>query len=77
VVIVENEWGWIEEINTTYVVVRVWDLRRLILPISYFVKSPFLNWTRQSTGLLAYIYLNLDHRMPIEPRRQEFWRILR
>jgi small-conductance mechanosensitive channel len=76
VVIAENEWGWIEEINTTYVVVRIWDLRRLILPISYFVSKPFQNWTRQSADLLAYIHLNLDYRTPIEPLRQEFRRIL-
>jgi small-conductance mechanosensitive channel len=76
VVIAENEWGWIEEINTTYVVVRIWDLRRLILPISYFVSKPFQNWTRQSADLLAYIYLNLDYRTPVEPLRDEFRRIL-
>lgn len=76
VVIAENEWGWIEEINTTYVVVRIWDLRRLVLPISYFVSKPFQNWTRQSADLLAYIYLNLDYRTPIEPLRDEFKRIL-
>ena len=76
VVIAENEWGWIEEINTTYVVVRIWDLRRLILPISYFIKTPFQNWTRHSADLLAYIYLSLDYRTPIEPLRQEFKRVL-
>lgn len=76
VVIAEDEWGWIEEINTTYVVVRIWDLRRLILPISYFVTKPFQNWTRQNADLLAYIYLNLDYRTPVEPLRQEFRRIL-
>jgi small-conductance mechanosensitive channel len=76
VVIAENQWGWIEEINTTYVVVRIWDLRRLILPISYFIKTPFENWTRQSADLLAYVYLNFDYRMPIEPLREEFKRIL-
>src|SRR5579875_459293 len=76
VVIAENQWGWIEEINTTYVVVRIWDLRRLILPISYFTKSPFENWTRRSTDLLAYVYLYLDYRMPIEPLRAELQRIL-
>lgn len=76
VVIAENEWGWIEEITTTYVVVRTWDLRRLILPISYFIKTPFQNWTRQSADLLAYVYLNLDYRTPIEPLREEFRRIL-
>ena len=45
-VVVENEWGWIEEITLTYVVIRVWDLRRLVVPISYFVSQPFQNWTR-------------------------------
>jgi small-conductance mechanosensitive channel len=76
VVIADNEWGWIEEITTTYVVMRTWDLRRLLLPISYFIKTPFQNWTRQSADLLAYVYLNLDYRTPIEPLRQEFTRIL-
>jgi small-conductance mechanosensitive channel len=76
VVVAENEFGWIEEINTTYVVVRTWDLRRLILPISYFIKTPFQNWTLQSADLLAYVYLNFDYGMPLEPLRQEFKRIL-
>ena len=44
-VVVENEWGWIEEINLTYVVVRIWDLRRLVLPTTYFLEKPFQNWT--------------------------------
>jgi len=76
VVIAENEWGWIEEITTTYVVVRTWDLRRLILPLSYFIKTPFQNWTRHTADLLGYVYLYLDYTMPIEPLRQEFRRIL-
>jgi small-conductance mechanosensitive channel len=76
VVVAENEWGCIEEINTTYVVVRTWDLRRLIFPISYFITTPFQNWTRQGSDLLAYIYLNLDYGAPVEPLRQEFKRIL-
>jgi small-conductance mechanosensitive channel len=76
VVIAENEWGWIEEINTTYVVVRTWDLRRLILPISYFIKTPFQNWTLHSADVLAYVYLNFDYGMPIEPLREEFRRVL-
>jgi len=76
VVIAEGEWGWIEEISTTYVVVRTWDLRRLILPISYFISNPFQNWKRQSTDILGYVYLNLDYRMPIEPLRQELTRIV-
>jgi small-conductance mechanosensitive channel len=76
VVVAENEWGHIEEINTTYVVVRTWDERRLILPISYFINHPFQNWTRRTFDLLAYVYLNLDYRMPVEPLRQKFGRIL-
>src|SRR5207245_6854830 len=52
-VVVEGEWGWIEEIETTYVVVRLWDLRRLILPLTYFIEKPFQNWTRTTTQLLA------------------------
>ena len=76
VVVAENEYGCIEEINTTYVVVRTWDLRRLIFPISYFITTPFQNWTRQGSDLLAYVYLNLDYGVPIEPLRQEFKRIL-
>jgi small-conductance mechanosensitive channel len=76
VVIVENEWGWIEEITTTYVVVRTWDLRRLVLPLSYFINNPFQNWTRRTANLLGYVYLYLDYTMPIEPLREEFQRIL-
>jgi small-conductance mechanosensitive channel len=76
VVIANGEWGRIEEITTTYVVVRTWDLRRVILPISYFIETPFQNWTRKSTDLLVYVYLYLDYTMPIEPLRFEFTRIL-
>jgi small-conductance mechanosensitive channel len=60
VVIVEGEWGWIEEIGTTYVVVRAWDLRRLIVPLSYFIEQPFQNWTRQATELLGTVMLYVD-----------------
>jgi len=77
VVIVEGEWGWIEEIHTTYVVVKVWDLRRLVLPLSYFVEKPFQNWTLNSTNLLGTVYLYLDYTVPIEPLRQELARILK
>jgi small-conductance mechanosensitive channel len=76
VVIANGEWGQIEEITTTYVVLRTWDLRRLILPISYFIQTPFENWTLNSTDLMAYIYVYLDYTMPIEPLRLEFTRIL-
>lgn len=76
VVIVEKEWGWIEEITLTYVVVRTWDLRRLILPISYFIETPFQNWTRVSANILSYIYIYTDYTVPVEAVRNEFTRIL-
>jgi hypothetical protein len=75
VVIVQGEWGWIEEIGTTYVVVRIWDLRRLIVPLSYFIEQPFQNWTRTSADLLGYVYLNTDYTVPIEEVRKELRRI--
>lgn len=77
VVVVENEWGWIEEIETTYVVVRCWDLRRLVLPLSYFIEQPFQNWTRTSADLLANVILWVDYTTPIEELRQELTRILK
>jgi small-conductance mechanosensitive channel len=76
VVIVENEWGWIEEITLTYVVVRIWDLRRLIVPISYFVEKPFQNWTRISADLLGSVFLYADYSVPVAEIRQELMRIL-
>jgi small-conductance mechanosensitive channel len=76
VVIVEGEWGWIEEINLTYVVVKIWDERRLILPISYFIEKPFQNWTRTSAQLLGTVFLYTDYRVPLEPLRAELSRIL-
>jgi small-conductance mechanosensitive channel len=77
VVVVQGEWGWIEEIETTYVVVRIWDLRRLILPLSYFIEQPFENWTRSSADLLAYVILWVDYTTPIEELRLELTRILK
>ncbi|KKL81471.1 hypothetical protein LCGC14_1994420 [marine sediment metagenome] len=71
VVIVENEWGWIEEISLTYVVVRIWDLRRLILPISYFLEKPFQNWTHKSADILGTIYLYMDYNVPVPEVRNE------
>jgi len=76
VVIVEGEWGWIEEIGTTYVVVRIWDLRRLILPISYFIEHPFQNWTRKTADILGTVFIYADYTVPVEEVRQELHRIL-
>jgi len=76
VVIVNNEWGWIEEILTTYVIVRTWDLRRLVVPLSYFIENVFQNWTRKTSDLLAYVYLYVDYTVPVEELRREFRRIV-
>ncbi|MGH9733315.1 MAG: mechanosensitive ion channel family protein [Candidatus Acidiferrales bacterium] len=77
VVIVEGEWGWIEEIHTTYVVVRIWDLRRLIVPLSYFIENPFQNWTRTSSDLLGTVLLWVDYTVPIEKIRDELQRVVK
>jgi small-conductance mechanosensitive channel len=74
-VVVENEWGWIEEIGIMYVVVRIWDLRRLVLPLSYFLEHPFQNWTRTSADLLGSTYVYADYTVPVDPLREELRRI--
>lgn len=76
VVIVEGEWGRIEEITLTYVVVKIWDLRRLVLPITYFIEQPFQNWTRTSADLLGTVYLYLDYDIPMVELRAELTRVL-
>jgi small-conductance mechanosensitive channel len=76
VVIVEGEWGRIEEIGTTYVVVRIWDLRRLVVPLSYFIEKPFQNWTRATTDLLGTVFVYADYTVPVEEVRGELHRIL-
>ena len=76
VVVVEGEWGRIEEITLTYVVVRIWDLRRLVLPISYFIEKPFQNWTRTSAAILGTVFLHVDYTVPVEAVRQELQRLL-
>jgi small-conductance mechanosensitive channel len=75
-VVLEGEWGWIEEINTTYVVVRLWDLRRLVVPLSYFIEKPFQNWTRTRADLLAIAMIYVDYTAPIQELREELHRIL-
>lgn len=76
VVIVEGEWGWIEEITFTYVVVRIWDLRRLVVPLSYFIERPFQNWTRRSADLLGTAFIYTDYSIPVEKVREELHRVL-
>jgi len=77
VVVVENEWGRIEEITLTYVVVRIWDLRRLVLPISYFIEKPFQNWTRVSADLLGTVFIYTDYHIPLDDLRRALTDILR
>jgi len=74
VVIVENEWGVIEQITGTYVVVHIWDQRRLIVPLQYWIEKPFQNWTRTSSELIGTVYLWVDYRMPLQPLRDELQR---
>lgn len=74
-VVVEGESGWIEEIGTMYVVVRLWDLRRLVVPLSYFLEHPFQNWTRNGGDLLAYAYIYTDYTVPVDALRAELRRI--
>jgi hypothetical protein len=76
VVIVEGEWGRIEEITNTYIVVRIWDLRRLVVPLSYFIERPFQNWTRQTADLLGTVFVYVDYTIPVDAVRRELHRIL-
>jgi len=75
-VVVEGEWGWIEEINLNYIVVRIWDKRRLVLPTTYFLEKPFQNWTRTSGDLLGSVFLYTDYTIPFDEMRKELDRIL-
>lgn len=70
VVIVESEWGRIEEITLTYVVVHIWDDRRMVLPLTYFIEKPFQNWTRNSAALLGSVFVWVDYTFPVEDGRQ-------
>lgn len=75
-VLVENEWGWIEEINLTYVVVRIWDKRRLGLPSTYFLDKPFQNWTRTSAEIIGSVFIYTDYSVPFSELRTELTRLL-
>ncbi|MEP0547359.1 MAG: mechanosensitive ion channel family protein [Rhodothermales bacterium] len=76
VVVIEGEWGRIEEITLTYVVVRIWDLRRLVVPIGYFIEKPFTNWTRTAANLLGTAFFYVDYSVPVEAVREELHRVL-
>ena len=77
VVIVENEWGVVEEITLTYVVVKIWDLRRLVVPITRFLEAPFQNWTRTGADLLGTVFLRADYRVPVAEVRDELARYVK
>jgi small-conductance mechanosensitive channel len=76
-VVVEGEWGWIEEIKSAYVVVRLWDKRRLILPLAYFIQTPFQNWTRESAELIGTAMLYVDYAAPVAAMRAKLEEIAR
>ena len=70
-VLVEGEWGNVEEVTSTYVVIRIWDWRRLILPLSYFIEKPFQNWTREGSALIGTVMIYLDYIVPVADIRRK------
>jgi small-conductance mechanosensitive channel len=76
VVIVEGEWGWIEEIFATYVVVRIWDWRRMVVPLSYFIEKPFQNWTRESASIIGAVFWYMDYTVPVTEVREKLQEIV-
>jgi len=77
VVVVEGEWGRIEEVTLTYVVIRIWDDRRLVVPLSYFIEKPFQNWTRVSANLLGSVFVWVDYSLPLSEIRQALEEIIK
>jgi small-conductance mechanosensitive channel len=74
-VIVEGEWGRVEEISSTYVVVKLWDWRRMVLPLTYFIQQPFQNWTRENASLIGTAMLYVDYSAPIDVLRSKLQEI--
>ena len=75
-VLVENEFGRVQEITSTYVVISLWDLRQLIVPLSYFIEKPFQNWTRESSSLVGSVLLYVDYSAPVERLREKVTEIV-
>src|SRR5574337_917285 len=75
VLVVQGEWGRVEEITGTYVVLRIWDERRLVIPLQWFIENPFQNWTRTSASIIGTVFLWVDYRMPLAPLRAEAQRV--
>ena len=76
-VVVENEMGFIEEITSTYVVVRLWDWRRLIVPLTYFIEKPFQNWTRETSAQIGTVFIRTDYTVPTDRLRTELDKIVK
>ncbi len=76
-VVVEDEWGWIEEIGLFYVVIRIWDWRRLVVPLAYFTKEPFQNWTRNDASIIGSVFWKVDFRTPVVAMREKLAEICR
>jgi small-conductance mechanosensitive channel len=76
-VIIENEWGWVEDIASTYVVIRLWDWRRMVVPLSYFIERPFQNWTRDTQSLIGAIAFHVDYCTDVSRIRQRLEQAVR
>jgi small-conductance mechanosensitive channel len=76
VVVVQNEWGRVEEITSAYVVIKIWDLRRIIVPLTYFIENSFYNWSRQDTDIMGTAFLYVDYSIPVEELRKQLDRIV-
>lgn len=76
-VVIEGEWGWIEDITSTYVVVKLWDWRRLVVPLTYIIEKPFQNWTRETAAIIGSVFIHVDYTTPIERLREKLNEIAR
>jgi small-conductance mechanosensitive channel len=76
-VIIENEWGWVEDIASTYVVIRLWDWRRMVVPLAYFIERPFQNWTRDAASLIGSIILHVDYAADVPKIRDRLQKTVR
>jgi small-conductance mechanosensitive channel len=72
VVVVQGEWGRVEEINSAYVIIKIWDLRRLVVPLSYFIENSFQNWTHHSSDIMGTAFIYVDYSIPVEDLRKQF-----
>ena len=76
-VVVEGEWGWIEEITSAFVVIKLWDWRRLVVPLGYFIEKPFQNWTRTTASIIGTVFLHVDYTVPVARVREKLEEVAR